>query len=222
MKEQNYEAGFGSAVIIGIIAVALLGGGVYYASTKDDMAQKSPDSKEMMGTQETTKDDMAAEEEMKDEMDTDMKEMDEMSGSDEMETSDTAEMMKKDEMESDGGSEEMLEKEMESSTEAAGEYTTFTSLTDAQAAAAAGDTLLFFHASWCPSCRALEADIKASLGDIPAGVTIIEVDYDSATELRSKYGVVRQHTLVQIDADGNKVKTLTGLSNTLEQVVAQL
>lgn len=88
--------------------------------------------------------------------------------------------------------------------------------------AESGDVLLFFHAKWCPSCRGLEKDIEESLGDIPANVTILHVDYDTATELKKKYGVVRQHTLVRVDANGDKIETLTGLTNTLEQVVAQL
>ena len=38
------------------------------------------------------------------------------------------------------------------------------------ALANSGDVVLFFRASWCPTCRALDADIKAHLNDIPAGV----------------------------------------------------
>lgn len=90
------------------------------------------------------------------------------------------------------------------------------------ARAANGDVVLFFHASWCPSCRSLESDITANLSEIPDNTHILKVDYDSATALRQQYGVVRQHTLVQVDAKGNAVKTLTGLTNTLDQVVAQI
>jgi thiol-disulfide isomerase/thioredoxin len=68
-----------------------------------------------------------------------------------------------------------------------------------------GDVVLFFRASWCPTCRALDADIKAHLGDIPSGVTILDVDYDSSTALKQKYGVTHQHTLVQVDAKGNQI-----------------
>lgn len=90
------------------------------------------------------------------------------------------------------------------------------------ALAADSDVVLFFHASWCPSCRALESDINASLSDIPANTHILKVDYDTATALKQEYGVVRQHTLVTVDANGAKIKTLTGLTNTLEQVIAQI
>lgn len=85
-----------------------------------------------------------------------------------------------------------------------------------------GDVILFFHAGWCPSCRGLEKDIEKNLGDIPSGVTIMKLNYDSETELKKKYGVVRQHTLVRVDSEGNMIETLTGLTNTLDQVVAQL
>ncbi len=85
-----------------------------------------------------------------------------------------------------------------------------------------GTVVLFFHANWCPSCRGLENDINASLSDIPADTHILKLDYDTQTELKRKYGVVRQHTLVVVDASGNEVKKITGLTNTLEQVVNQL
>tara|TARA_B100000508_G_C11461538_1_gene279481 strand:- start:2654 stop:3265 length:612 start_codon:yes stop_codon:yes gene_type:complete len=88
--------------------------------------------------------------------------------------------------------------------------------------ASSGDVVLFFHAKWCPSCRALESDIKSNLGAIPSDVTIMVVDFDTAQDLKVKYGVNRQHTLVQVDANGNEIKKLTGLTNSLSQVVGQL
>lgn len=67
-----------------------------------------------------------------------------------------------------------------------------------------GTKVLFFHAPWCPQCRALDASIKS--GTIPAGVTIIKVDYDTSQALRQKYGVTTQTTLVRVDDSGNIVK----------------
>lgn len=101
----------------------------------------------------------------------------------------------------------------------AGTYTTYSA--DKVAMAETGDVVLFFKASWCPSCRALDADIKSNIDAIPAGVTILEVDYDKSNELRQKYGVTTQHTLVQIDAEGNLVKKWTG-GNTLDAALAQV
>ncbi|HEX6258312.1 MAG TPA: thioredoxin family protein [Candidatus Saccharimonadales bacterium] len=66
-----------------------------------------------------------------------------------------------------------------------------------------GTRLLFFHAPWCPQCRALDASIKTS--EIPAGVTIFKVDYDTNQALRAKYGVTLQTTIVKVNAKGNKI-----------------
>ena len=89
------------------------------------------------------------------------------------------------------------------------------------AMAATGDVVLFFHASWCPSCRGLNSDIEKNLNSIPAGVTILKADYDKETELKKKYGVSYQHTLVQVDKDGNMIKKWSGGSN-LESILSQI
>ena len=85
-----------------------------------------------------------------------------------------------------------------------------------------GTVILFFHADWCPSCRSLEDDINEKLGRIPENTHILKLDYDTETELKKQYSVIRQHTLVVVDADGAELKKLTGLTNTLDQVVNQL
>ncbi len=76
--------------------------------------------------------------------------------------------------------------------------------------AQSGDVVLFFRASWCPTCRGLDSDIRSHVGDIPDGVTILDVDYDTSTDLKKKYGVTYQHTLVQVDASGNQIIKWTG------------
>ena len=89
------------------------------------------------------------------------------------------------------------------------------------ARAEAGDVVLFFHASWCPTCRGLSADIEKNLGVIPSEVSILKVDYDTESELKKKYGVTYQHTLVQVDKDGNMIKKWSG-SPTLSSLVSQI
>jgi peroxiredoxin len=73
-----------------------------------------------------------------------------------------------------------------------------------------GDVVLFFRADWCPTCRAADADIRANLSDIPAGLTILDVDYDTATALKQKYIVTYQHTFVLVDAAGNQLAKWSG------------
>lgn len=89
------------------------------------------------------------------------------------------------------------------------------------AMANSGDVVLFFKASWCPSCRTLDSDIKAKLDMIPSDVTVLELDYDTETELKKKYGVTTQHTLVQVAADGTMIKKWSGGSK-LENLLAQI
>ncbi|MCI0619547.1 thioredoxin family protein [Candidatus Wolfebacteria bacterium] len=101
----------------------------------------------------------------------------------------------------------------------AGSYEPYTS--EKLALANEGAVVLFFRASWCPTCRALDSDIRANLGEIPEGVTILDVNYDTETALKQKYGVTYQHTLVQVGADGTMIAKWTG-SPTLEALVVQV
>lgn len=78
--------------------------------------------------------------------------------------------------------------------------------------------VLFFHAPWCPQCRKLDADIKAK--GVPDGIAVFKVDYDSNQSLRQQYEVTIQTTVVQVDADGRKIKSFLpysepSLANTL-------
>lgn len=89
------------------------------------------------------------------------------------------------------------------------------------ARAETGDVVLFFHAAWCPSCRGLGGDIEKNLSAIPEGVAILKVNYDTETELKKKYGVTYQHTLVQVDKDGNLIKKWSG-SPSLAKLVSEI
>lgn len=82
-------------------------------------------------------------------------------------------------------------------TASAGAYVDYS---DEALAAAEGTRILFFHAPWCPQCRALEADILAA--GVPDGYTILKVDYDSRQDLRQQYDVRLQTTLVALDDAG--------------------
>lgn len=62
---------------------------------------------------------------------------------------------------------------------------------------AKGDIVLFFHATWCPACVAIENKIVG--GQLPDNLTILKVDYDDSSELKKKYSVRTQTTFAQVD-----------------------
>ncbi len=75
-------------------------------------------------------------------------------------------------------------------------------------------TVLFFHATWCPSCNSADKNIKASWVD---DFLILKVDYDSNIDLRKKYGVTSQHTFVQINSQWELIKKWPG-SNSVDSI----
>ncbi len=87
--------------------------------------------------------------------------------------------------------------------------------------AAEKSTVLFFAASWCPSCRTLDKNITENAGGIPVDVAILKVDYDASDELKARYGVTTQHTLVQVDANGDMIAKWSG-GSTLESLLAEI
>jgi thiol-disulfide isomerase/thioredoxin len=84
-----------------------------------------------------------------------------------------------------------------------------------------GKVVLFFRASWCPTCRALDTDIKANLSQIPSNVLILDVDYDKYTDLKKQYEVTYQHTMVQVDETGKQIFKFAG-SATLKDFLMQV
>jgi len=81
------------------------------------------------------------------------------------------------------------------------------------------NTVIFFAASWCPSCVAADKNLSSS--DIPAGLTVLKADFDSETALRREYGVVAQHTFVSVDSDGNQLRKWVG-GTTIDDIVEKL
>ncbi|MBI2031047.1 MAG: hypothetical protein HYT08_00330 [Candidatus Levybacteria bacterium] len=73
-----------------------------------------------------------------------------------------------------------------------------------------GRPVLYFWASWCPTCKVLDEELKERSGELPDDVTILQVNYDTEKELKQKYNIVQQHTLVQVDSEGNEVHNWIG------------
>lgn len=110
--------------------------------------------------------------------------------------------------------EEVMESESAMTDDAAmaahGSYITLADYQGNKDMYAKDDVVLFFHASWCPTCKATEENLNADPTGIPAGLTIVKVDYDNSDELKQQYGITTQHTFVQVDADGNELAKWTG------------
>jgi len=148
---------------------------------------------------------------------------------DEMEKSEV--MMKKEDENMDDSEEEMMDKpdktmekdlvaiDTEPIKVSKGTYATYNA--NAVANSNADDIVLFFKANWCPSCNALNKNITANMNSIPAGTEIYTVDFDTSQDLRKKYGVTTQHTLVHIKSDGTMINKFTG-NPTLESILASL
>lgn len=99
----------------------------------------------------------------------------------------------------------IMETEM---TMESGRYELYTA--DKITQASKGPVVLFFRASWCPTCQAVDADIRKNAHAIPTGTVILEVDYDNSAELKREYGVTYQHTFIQVDAAGALVTKWSG------------
>ena len=69
----------------------------------------------------------------------------------------------------------------------------------------AGAKVLFFHAPWCPQCRKLDEELLAA--GAPEGLTVFKVDYDSRSDLRQRYGVTLQTTVVFVDDTGAAISS---------------
>jgi thiol-disulfide isomerase/thioredoxin len=69
----------------------------------------------------------------------------------------------------------------------------------------AGAKVLFFHAPWCPQCRKLDDQLVAE--GAPDGLTVFKVDYDSRGDLRQRYGVTLQTTVVFVDDAGQALSS---------------
>ncbi len=78
---------------------------------------------------------------------------------------------------------------------------------------------VFFHANRCGSCKALDADIAWKMDAIDSDTIIYKVDYDNSDELKRKYWVTGQHTVVYVDSDWEALD-LVKWTTSLEEILA--
>ena len=118
-------------------------------------------------------------------------------------------------------------REQTSSTASAGSYIDWNQTGFDQAAFEAESDQqrwIYFHADWCPDCVALNTDIEANLEDIPEGVLIYKISYDDNQDLRQRYGIPRQSTIIAIDSEGEKTAEILaiGSKRNLKSVIGAL
>jgi thiol-disulfide isomerase/thioredoxin len=97
----------------------------------------------------------------------------------------------------------------------------FTTPEAAQAYAVKGPTAYFFAATWCPNCQAAYKDLERNFRKMPEGMTLVLVNFDKTPDLKSRYAVTIQHTFIQINEKGEKVKAWVG-SNTVSDIVKRI
>lgn len=88
-------------------------------------------------------------------------------------------------------------------------------------AEAEGDIILFFYATWCPTCNYADSQIRGNIEEIPDDVTILLVNFDTESALKNKHNVIYQHTFVQVDNNGNQIKKWSG-SYTIDELLTEL
>lgn len=108
----------------------------------------------------------------------------------------------------------IMEKDQETETAmepaSDGRYIKYSKEAVASAIAQGKTVVLFFHASWCPTCIAADKDITQNLSTLPENIVVFKVDYDGNPELKKQYNVTYQHTFVEIDSDMNEVQSWNG------------
>lgn len=83
-------------------------------------------------------------------------------------------------------------------------------------------TILFFHAAWCPECRGFKQALTSE--PLPDMVQILEVNYDTSSDLKKKHGVTLQSTFVKVDQSGSQVSKWVGYGKdkSVQAVLANL
>lgn len=124
-------------------------------------------------------------------------------------------MMKKDMMEKGDGA--MMKKDTMMKEEVmmkAGEYKDATASALPASVLSDGKTkVLFFHAAWCPACKAANTTLASWYSPGEGMLTTYKINYDTEKSLKQTYGVTYQHTFVKIDGQGKLIKLLQSPSD---------
>ena len=69
-----------------------------------------------------------------------------------------------------------------------------------------------FWATWCPPCKELKPTIEALEKEYAGKIEIKSINVDENKELAQKFGVQAIPTLVFLDAKGNELSRIVGLT----------
>lgn len=103
----------------------------------------------------------------------------------------------------------MMVQDQQTQNTATEPFIDYQNLEQAKMIAAEAQTVLFFYASWCPTCRSAREEFNKRQNEFK-NINIILVDYDNSKDLQKKYGVTYQHTFVQIDENGEALAKWNG------------
>jgi thiol-disulfide isomerase/thioredoxin len=89
-------------------------------------------------------------------------------------------------------------------------YATYSDAALQQAQAENKQLLLYFWAPWCSTCSALDDQLQETVERLPPQVQVLRVPYDDAKQLKQKYQITVQHTLVKLDESGEAIDKWVG------------
>lgn len=182
-------------ILIAIVAVVLIGSGVYLATNNQD--NKTPQNNENNTTSsvEPKTSEVATETDSKKE--------------------DVASMAKKTEEMNKNSEDKTTSSETVTTPEKQAVKSAYITLADYEANMdkyKGAKIVHFFHADWCSVCVGLDAELKAGVAQLPENTIVIKTDYDTQSRLKQRYGVTTQTTFVQIDDNRDAVKKWTAAS----------
>jgi thiol-disulfide isomerase/thioredoxin len=82
----------------------------------------------------------------------------------------------------------------------------------ARAEKAGQPVALHFHADWCPTCRAQDKTLQSMKDEKGLDLTILTVNYDTEKDLKKRFAIRMQSTLVVLKGD-KEVSRLAGDSS---------
>ena len=98
-------------------------------------------------------------------------------------------------------------------------YVEFSDAAVKQALTEGKQVVLFFRTNWCSTCNEIESNINSEAITFPDNVVILKIDYDTATDLKVRYKVTDEGTLVYVDENMEEIHRQQG-TTTVDDLLA--